>query len=100
MKNVDAIRAGKPSRLVLFESNAFGNGPYGGHSTVARVEGERQTLRTVAAGLNDSPGVVVGRRVYFIESKYPLLTQHKDDEAAVPRDVPFDLQSHELPNGF
>ena len=101
LKNVDAIRAWKPGRLVLFESNAFGNGPYGGQITVARIEGDHLALRTVVAGLNDpSSGVVLGRRVYFIESKYPLLTQHKDDDAAVPRGVPFDLQSHELPNEF
>jgi streptogramin lyase len=101
LKNVDAIRAWKPGRLVLFESNAFGSGPYGGQITVARIEGDRLALRTVVAGLNDpSSGVVVGHRVYFIESKYPLLTQHKDDDAAVPRGVPFDLQSRELPDEF
>jgi sugar lactone lactonase YvrE len=101
LKNVDAIRTWKPGRLVLFESNAFGSGPYGGQITVARIEGDRLALRTVVAGLNDpSSGVVVGRRVYFIESKYPLLTQHKDDDAAVPRGVPFDLQSRELPDSF
>jgi streptogramin lyase len=101
LKNVDAIRTWKPGRLVLFKSNAFGSGPYGGQITVARVAHGRMDLRTVVAGLNDpSSGVVVGRRVYFIESKYSLLIQHKDDDAAVPRGVPFDLQSRELPDGF
>jgi len=98
LKNVDAIRSWKPGHLVLFESNAFGKGPYGGLITAARIDGDRMHLRSVAAGLNDpSSGVVVGRRVYFIESKYSLLLQHKDDDAAVPRGVPFDLQSRELP---
>ena len=97
LKNVDAIRAWKPGRLVLFESNAFGKGLYGGQVTVARIEGDRLVLRTVVAGLNDpSSGAVVGDRVYFIESKYSLLTSHKDDDAAVPRGVPFDLQSAPL----
>lgn len=36
MKNVDAIRAWKPGRLVLFESNAFGDGPYGGQIRALR----------------------------------------------------------------
>lgn len=45
LKNVDAIRAWKPGRLVLFESNAFGEGPYGGQIIVARVEGATRTLR-------------------------------------------------------
>jgi streptogramin lyase len=98
LKNVDAIRAWKPGRLVLFESNAFGDGPYGGQVTVARVEGVKLGLQTVAAGLNDpSSGAVLGDRVYFIESKYALLLKHKDDVAAVPRGVPFDIQSRALP---
>jgi len=99
LKNVDAIRRWKPGRLVLFESNAFGEGLYGGQITVAHIAGDRLSLRTVVAGLNDpSSGVVVGRRVYFIESKYRLLIEHKDDDEAVPRGVPFDLQSRELPD--
>ncbi len=99
LRNVDAIRAWKPGRLVLFESNAFGHGRYGGQITLARVAGTRMTLRTVVAGLNDpSSGVVVGGRVYFIESKYALLLEHKDDDAAVPRGVPFDLQWRDLPD--
>jgi len=99
LRNVDAIRAWKPGRLVLFESNAFGSGPYGGLITAARIDGDHLSLRPVVAGLNDpSSGVVVGRRVYFIESKYSLLVQHRDDDAAVPRGVPFDLQSRELPD--
>jgi streptogramin lyase len=99
LKNVDAIRAWKPGRLVLFESNAFGDGPYGGQVTVARVEGAKLGLQTVVAGLNDpSSGAVLGDRVYFIESKYALLLEHKDDDAAVPRGVPFDIQSRALPS--
>lgn len=99
MKNVDAIRTWKPGQLVLFESNAFGKGPYGGQVTLARITGgDKLALRTVVAGLNDpSSGVVVGNRVYFIESKYSLLFQHQGDDATVPRGVPFDLQSRELP---
>ncbi|MBD9663032.1 hypothetical protein FB547_10724 [Variovorax beijingensis] len=98
MKNVDAIRAWKPGRLVLFESNAFGDGPYGGQVTVARIDGAKLGLQTVAAGLNDpSSGAVLGNRVYFIESKYALLLKHKDDDAAVLRGVPFDIQSRALP---
>lgn len=99
LKNIDAIRAWKPGHLVLFESNAFGSGPYGGQVTAARLEGERMTLQTLAAGLNDpSSGTVANGRVYFIESKYGLLFGHKDDEAGIPRDVPFDLQSVPLPD--
>jgi sugar lactone lactonase YvrE len=98
MKNVDAIRAWKPGRLVLFESNAFGDGPYGGQVTVASVDGAKLALQTVVAGLNDpSSGAVLGNRVYFIESKYALLLKHKDDDGAVPRGVPFDIQSRALP---
>ncbi|MBT2335378.1 hypothetical protein J7E49_15850 [Variovorax paradoxus] len=98
MKNVDAIRAWKPGRLVLFESNAFGDGPYGGQVTVARIDGAKLGLQTVVTGLNDpSSGAVLGDRVYFIESKYPLLTRRKDSDGAVPVGVPFDIQSHILP---
>jgi streptogramin lyase len=100
LKNVDAIRAVAPGRLVLFESNAFGtDGPYGSAVTLAQIEGDRiADLETVVGGLNDaSSGVVAGGRVWFIESKYGLLLAHKGDDAAVPRGVPFDLQSRELP---
>ncbi|MET3478934.1 hypothetical protein [Variovorax atrisoli] len=98
LKNVDAIRAWKPGRLVLFESNAFGEGPYGGQITVARVEGTKLGLRTVVSGLNDpSSGAVWGDRVYFIESKYSLLTKRKEGDGPVPTGVPFDIQSRALP---
>lgn len=98
LKNVDAIRAWKPGRLVLFESNAFGEGPYGGQITVARVEGAKLGLRTVVSGLNDpSSGAVWGDRVYFIESKYSLLTKHKEGDGPVPTGVPFHIQSRALP---
>ena len=98
LRNVDAIRAWKPGRLVLFESNAFGSGPYGGQVTAARLEGARMTLETLVAGLNDpSSGAIAHGRVYFIESKYGLLFPHKDDDAGIPRAVPFDLQSVPLP---
>jgi len=99
LRNVDAIRAWKPGRLVLFESNAFGNNPYGGLVTAARIEGDRMSLRPVVAGLNDpSSGAIVGRRVYFIESKYGPLLRHPKDDAAVPLGVPFNLQSRDLPD--
>ncbi|WP_371132112.1 hypothetical protein [Variovorax sp. SG517] len=98
LKNVDAIRAWKPGRLVLFESNAFGEGAYGGQITVARVEGAKLGLQTVVAGLNDpSSGAVWGDRVYFIESKYSLLTKRKEGDGPVPTGVPFDIQSRALP---
>ncbi|MGY2733555.1 hypothetical protein [Sphingomonas sp. UYP23] len=102
LRNVDALRVYAPGRLVLFESNAFGgNGPYGGAVTTARVEGNRLAdLTTVAAGLNDpSSGFVRDGRVYFIESKYALLMAHPNDDAAIPREVPFDIQSVPLPKG-
>lgn len=99
LKNADAIRIYAPDRMAIFESNAFGKtGPYGGQVSVARINGHSATLETVVAGLNDpSSGVIVGGRVYFIESKYPLLFQHKEDPANIPLNVPFDLQSHALP---
>lgn len=47
------------------------------------------------------PGIDVhGRlrdRIYFIESKYRLLLAHLHDDAAIPRKVPFDIQSAPLP---
>jgi len=99
MKNVDAIRSAGPGRLVLFESNAFGNEQYGGAVTIATVDGARLTsLTPLVAGLNDpSSGAVFGDRVYFIESKYGLLFKHKDDDAAIPRRVPFAIASQPLP---
>ncbi|WP_240651258.1 MULTISPECIES: hypothetical protein [unclassified Variovorax] len=98
LKNVDAIRAWKPGQLVLFESNAFGEGPYGGQITAARVDGAKLGLQTVVAGLNDpSSGAVWGDRVYFIESKYSLLTKRRDGDGPVPTGVPFDIQSRALP---
>lgn len=97
LKNVDALRAWQPGRLLLFESNAFGGGSYGGQITAARIQDRKLSLRTVVAGLNDpSSGAVVGKRVYFTEAKFRLLTERKDD-TAVPRGVPFNLQSYELP---
>lgn len=100
LKNADAIRSAGPGRLVIFESNAFGhNGPYGGEISLATLAGNRATsLVTLAAGLNDpSSGVIADGRVYFIESKYSLLFAHKDDDAGIPRHVPFDIQSVPLP---
>lgn len=98
LKNVDAIRAWRPGRLVLFESNAFGDGAYGGQITMAHVNGVKLGLQTVVAGLNDpSSGAVLEDRVYFIESKYSLLTKHKDGDGPVPTGVPFDIQSRALP---
>lgn len=101
LKNADAIRNAGQGRLVIFESNAFGgDGPYGGQITVATLEGDQaRTLTTIVGGLNDpSSGTVANGRVYFIESKYGLLFAHKNDDAHVPRQVPFDLQSVPLPH--
>ncbi|WP_035053035.1 SMP-30/gluconolactonase/LRE family protein [Andreprevotia chitinilytica] len=97
LKNADAIRMAGPDRLVIFESNAFGkDGPYGGQISVAKVTGTQAVLQTIVTGLNDpSSGVIVGNRVYFIESKYSLLFSRKPEQ--VPLGVPFDLQSVELP---
>jgi hypothetical protein len=101
LKNVDALRALPHGRLVLFESNAFGTGPYGGQITLARVDGARLALRTLVAGLNDpSSGVVAGGRIWFIESKYGLLTHRQAGDGPVPAGVPFDLQSVPLPADF
>ena len=101
LKNVDALRALPHGRLVLFESNAFGTGPYGGQITLARVDGDHLALRTLVAGLNDpSSGVVAGGRVWFIESKYALLTHRQASDGPVPTGVPFDLQSVALPADF
>jgi hypothetical protein len=100
MKNVDAIRTAGPGRLVLFESNAFGNdGPYGGAVSIAQVDGRgMRSLTQVVNGLNDpSSGAVFANRIYFIESKYQLLFKHKGDETAIPRGVPFALESLPLP---
>ncbi|MCV2370593.1 hypothetical protein [Roseateles oligotrophus] len=99
LNNVDAIRAVKPGQLILFESNAFGSRPFGGQISSARIDGEKLTLRPLVTGLNEpSSGAVLGGRVFFIESKYPLLTQSPNGEAGIPRGVPFDLQSLELPS--
>lgn len=104
LKNADAIRMAEPdkkghARLVIFESNVFGHdGPYGGQIAVASLEGNRATsLQTIVGGLNDpSSGVIYDNRVYYIESKYSLLFKFKDD-AHIPRDVPFDVQSVAMP---
>ncbi|MET0792628.1 MAG: hypothetical protein ABW061_14000, partial [Polyangiaceae bacterium] len=99
LKNTDAIRTLSGDRLVIFESNAFGHdGPYGGAVSVAQVSGDRIVkLTPVVAGLNDpSSGVVYGDRVYFVESKYGLLLAHPHDDAAIPRNVPFDVESRPL----
>ncbi|MES1177077.1 MAG: hypothetical protein ABUL62_22335 [Myxococcales bacterium] len=100
LKNADAIRTLSGDRLLIFESNAFGHdGPYGGAVVMAQIEGERITkLTPIAAGLNDpSSGLVYGDRVFFIESKYGLLLAHPGDDAAIPRNVPFDVESRPLP---
>jgi streptogramin lyase len=97
LKNADAIRIYAPGRMAIFESNAFGkDGPYGGQVSLARLEGKRATLDTVISGLNDpSSGVVAGKRIYFIESKYGLLIDRKGKD--IPANVPFDVQSRALP---
>ena len=100
MKNVDAVRALEDGRLVLFESNAFGkDGPYGGAVTLATLgAGRIQSLQTVVAGLNDpSSGLVLQGRIWFIESKYGLLFAHPNDDAVIPRHVPFEVDSVPLP---
>ncbi|HET6554123.1 MAG TPA: hypothetical protein VFG49_11355 [Dyella sp.] len=100
LKNADAIRSAGPDRLVIFESNAFGHdGPYGGQISLATLAGSRaSSLVTLVAGLNDpSSGVIANGRIYFIESKYGLLFAHKGDDAGIPRNVPFDVQSVALP---
>lgn len=100
LKNVDAVRTLDANHLVLFESNAFGNdGPYGGQITLATMQGHRITkLDTLAAGLNDpSSGLIQQGRIWYIESKYGLLLAHPDNDAAVPRHVPFSVGSVALP---
>ncbi|KAF0811817.1 hypothetical protein IGB42_03627 [Andreprevotia sp. IGB-42] len=99
LKNADAIRSAGPGRLVIFESNAFGNdGPYGGQISIASISDNTGTLQTLVAGLNDpSSGVVADGRVYFIESKYGLLIKRTQDKLPIPQHVPFDLQSQPLP---
>jgi sugar lactone lactonase YvrE len=99
LKNADAIRIYAPNRMAIFESNAFGKtGPYGGQISIARINGNSASLDTIVNGLNDpSSGIIVGNRVYFTESKYGLLFAHKDHPEEVPANVPFDLQSRELP---
>ncbi len=100
LKNADAIRSISAGRLLIFESNAFGkSGPYGGQISIAQIDGAAATLTTVVGGLNDaSSGVLVGKRIYFIESKYGLLFMHKNDPGALPVGVPFDVQSVALPD--
>ncbi|WP_109127309.1 hypothetical protein [Dyella sp. C11] len=101
LKNADAIRSVGHGRIVIFESNAFGHdGPYGGQISMATIKGDKASeLVTLVAGLNDpSSGVIANGRVYFIESKYSLLFAHKGDDAGIPRQVPFDVQSVPLPN--
>ena len=100
LKNADALRSLGGGRLLIFESNAFGqDGPYGGAVSLAQVTGDRVTkLLTLVAGLNDpSSGVVYDGRVYFVESKYGILLAHPHEDAAIPRNVPFDMQSRLLP---
>ena len=99
-KNADAIRSRGANQLLIFESDAFGDGgPYGGAVTLAKLDGERiDQLTPVVSGLAaPSSGALFGDRVYFIESKYGLLFAHKNDELAIPRNVPFALQSAALP---
>ncbi|WP_158883387.1 SMP-30/gluconolactonase/LRE family protein [Rhodanobacter sp. L36] len=100
LKNADAIRYAGSGRLVIFESNAFGgDGPYGGQISLAILAGDRATsLTTLVHGLNDpSSGAIANGRIYFIESKYGILMSRKDHPAAIPKSVPFDVQSIPLP---
>ena len=98
LKNVDALRYWTSDKLVLFESDAFGHGEHGGQITVATIVGGHLKLQTIAAGL-DSPssGVITGDRVYFVETKYKILFEHKGHEDEIPRNVPFVLQWVKLP---
>ena len=101
LRNVDALRYLDQKHLVLFESDAFGHeGPYGGAVTLARLGGDRMTrLTTLVAGLNDpSSGLVLNGRVDYIQSKYGILFAHPRDNTAVPRHVPFSVDSVALPH--
>ncbi|RYY02635.1 MAG: hypothetical protein EOO53_12085 [Gammaproteobacteria bacterium] len=97
LKNADAIRSLGNGKLLIFESNAFGKeGAYGGQISLANLK--TKELSILVTGLNDpSSGLVLDKRVYFIESKYSLLFRAKpDDTNTVPLKVPFDVQSIEL----
>jgi hypothetical protein len=101
LKNADAIRSVPGHRLVIFESDAFGNdGADGGQISLASLDGEQIGLRTLAQGLdNPCSGVVWQQRVYFIESKYSLLFRHSaDDLSQLAHPVPFAIQSIALPD--
>lgn len=102
LNNADAIRSIGPNRLLIFECNAFGpGGPYGGRISIATIRDDHAvSLTAIATGLNNpSSGVVVGHRVYFIQSKYAILTSRKEDASPMPENVPFAIQSVVLLGG-
>ena len=78
---------------MLFESNAFGDKPYGGQVTVARIEGATISLPDRGDGAQ-RPVVRrgAGDRVYAIESKYGLLIKRKEGDGPVSTGAPFDIQ--------
>ncbi|UXY14962.1 hypothetical protein N8I74_16820 [Chitiniphilus purpureus] len=94
LRNADALRMLGPGRLLVFESNAFGDRRNEGVITELRLDGSQATLHTLVQGLDaPSSGTYARGRLWFIESKYDLLLRHAQNPTAIPDQVPFTVQS-------
>lgn len=100
LKNVDSVRIVNNKQLLLAESDAFGNtGSLNGQITLATINETNQTLnlKNLASGLaSPSSATSYKNKVYYIQSKYPLLLDSKGDLSKIPKNVPFTIEEISL----
>lgn len=100
LKNVDAVRVIDNHRLLLTESDAFGlGGDLGGQLTIATINEDDATISVnpLISGLtNPSSATIMNNKVYYIQSKYSLLTKMKEDKANPFVNIPFSVESIRL----
>lgn len=100
LKNVDSVRIVNNNQLLLNESDAFGtSGSLNGQITLASINPDKNSLqlKTIAAGLTQpSSATLMNNKIYYIQSKYPVLLESKGDLNKIPKNVPFTIESVDL----
>lgn len=98
LHRVDGLRLLAHGQLVFFENDIGGN-----HSAVslARISADTATLQTLAdanTAPTPSSGVVIGSRLYYLNSKFTQLLAYPPKLLhQLPQGVPFTVQSITLP---
>jgi len=100
LRNVDAVRFLDARHLVLVESDVFGEtGARRGTVLLATLDQDSiSRLQTLAGQLDDpSSGIILGDRVWYVQSRFGLLTRSAKEGVATPQNVPFSVESVLLP---